>query len=196
MNRQMRRAVQLVFGFLLSFGPWSLPAVFASVACTQFAIQTISPSNTTIVSAIPQSDPVPYCEVLGYVTTLHPGPNQVNFELNLPMLGNGRFLFIGNGAFAGGLGFPEVFPDFEDLPALTQEGFAIAFTDTGHQGSFLDGSWALFDQAKQDDYLFRGVHVTAVSAKTITNNFYGRRPRSYFAGCSDGGREALVEAQR
>src|SRR6266404_241998 len=98
MNRQMRRAVQLVFGFLLSFGPWSLPAVFASVACTQFA---------------------------------------------------------------------------------------IAFTDTGHQGSFLDGSWALFDQAKQDDYLFRGVHVTAVSAKTITNNFYGRRPRSYFAGCSD-----------
>src|SRR5207244_11125249 len=100
MNRQMRRAVQLVFGFLLSFGPWSLPAVFASVACTQFAIQTISPSNTTIVSAIPQSDPVPYCEVLGYVTTLHPGPNQVNFELNLPTLGNGRFLFIGNGAFA------------------------------------------------------------------------------------------------
>ena len=196
MNRQMRRAVQLVFGFLLSFGPWSLPAVFASVACTQFAIQTISPSNTTIVSATPQSDPVPYCEVLGYVTTLHPGPNQVNFELNLPTLGNGRFLFIGNGAFAGGLGFPEVFPDFEDLPALTQEGFAIAFTDTGHQGSFLDGSWALFDQAKQDDYLFRGVHVTAVSAKTITNNFYGRRPRSYFAGCSDGGREALVEAQR
>ncbi len=122
--------------------------------------------------------------------------NQVNFELNLPTLGNGRFLFIGNGAFAGGLGFPEVFPDFEDLPALTQEGFAIAFTDTGHQGSFLDGSWALFDQAKQDDYLFRGVHVTAVSTKTITNNFYGRRPRSYFAGCSDGGREALVEAQR
>jgi feruloyl esterase len=120
----------------------------------------------------------------------------VNFELNLPTLGNGRFLFIGNGAFAGGLGFPEVFPDFEDLPALTQEGFAIAFTDTGHQGSFLDGSWALFDQAKQDDYLFQGVHVTAVSAKTITNNFYGRRPRSYFAGCSDGGREALVEAQR
>src|SRR6266404_3973610 len=196
MNRQMRRAVQLVFGFLLSFGPWSLPAVFASVACTQSAIQTISPSNTTIVSAIPQWDPVPYCEVLGYVTTLHPGPNQVNFELNLPTLGNGRFLFIGNGGFAGGLGFPEVFPDFEDLPALTHEGFAIAFTDTGHQASFLDGSWALFDQAKQDDYLFRGVHVTAVAAKMITNNFYGRRPRSYFAGCSDGGREALVEAQR
>src|ERR1700674_2024373 len=86
MNRQMRRAVQLVFGFLLSFGPWSLPAVFASVACTQSAIQTISPSNTTIVSAIPQWDTVPYCEVLGYMTTLHPGPNQVNFELNLPTL--------------------------------------------------------------------------------------------------------------
>src|SRR6266849_2958847 len=141
MNRQMRRAVQLVFGFLLSFGPWSLPAVFASVACTQFAIQTISPSNTTIVSAIPQSDPVPYCDVFGYVTTLHPGPNQVNFELSLPAEGNERFLFIGNGGFGGGFGFPEVYPDFENLTLLTKAGFAIAFTDTGHEGNFLDGSW-------------------------------------------------------
>lgn len=178
---------------IVSLGVLS-PAALAR-NCTQSDIQAISPPNTTIVSAAVQSDPA-YCDVFAYVTTFHPGPNQVNFELKLPSESNGRLLFIGNGGLGGGLGFPEVFPDFEDLPALTQAGFAIAFTDTGHQGSFLDGSWALFDQAKQDDFLFRGVHVTAVAAKLITNNFYGRRPRSYFAGCSDGGREALVEAQR
>ncbi len=196
MNRQAKRAIHLVFGLLLGFGPWSASVALAVVDCTQSAIQAISPSNTTIVVATPQSDPIPYCDVLGYVTTLHPGPNQVNFEVTLPVQGNGRFLFIGNGGFAGGLGFPEVFPDFEDLSALTQAGFAIAFTDTGHQGNFLDGSWALNDQAKQDDYLYRGVHVGAVAGKTIATRFYGRRPRSYFAGCSDGGREGLVEAQR
>jgi len=120
----------------------------------------------------------------------------VNFELTLPVQANGRFLFIGNGGFGGSFDFPEVFPDFESIRDLTKTGFAIAFTDTGHQGNFLDGSWALEDKAKQNDWLFRGVHVTVVAAKTITNRFYGRRARSYFAGCSDGGREGLVEAQR
>lgn len=192
MNCYRTKAIHAVGALLLSIG--LLPAALAA-DCTQPAIQAISLTNTTIVSATPQSDP-PYCDVIGYVTTLHPGPNQVNFELTLPAEGNGRFLFIGNGGLAGSLGFPEVFPDFEDLTLLTNAGFAIAFTDTGHQGTFLDGSWALDDQAKQDDFLFRGVHVTAVAAKTITNRFYGRQTRSYFAGCSDGGREALVEAQR
>ena len=181
MNRQLRK-IHAVSALLLSLGPWAVPAALAAVDCTQSVIQTISPPNTTIVSATAQSDPVPYCDVFGYVTTLHPGPNQVNFELSLPAEGNERFLFIGNGGFGGGFGFPEVYPDFEDLTLLTKAGFAIAFTDTGHEGNFLDGSWALNDQAKQDDFLFRGVHVTAVAAKTITNRFYGRRSRAYFAG--------------
>jgi hypothetical protein len=195
MNRQVTK-ILAVSALLLSLGPWAVPGALAAVDCTQSVIQTISPPNTTIVSATAQSDPVPYCDVFGYVTTLHPGPNQVNFELSLPAEGNERFLFIGNGGFGGGFGFPEVYPDFEDLTLLTRAGFAIAFTDTGHEGNFLDGSWALNDQAKQDDFLFRGVHVTAVAAKTITNRFYGRRSRAYFAGCSDGGREGLVEAER
>jgi feruloyl esterase len=194
MNCRRAKTVYLLAALALSFG--LLPATLAAVDCTQSSIQAISPADTTIVSATSQSDPVVYCDVLGYVTTLHPGPNQVNFELKLPAQGNGRFLFIGNGGFGGGFGFPEVYPDFENLSALSQAGFAIAFTDTGHQGNFLDGSWALNDQAKQDDYLFRGVHVTAVATKTITKTYYGRRTRSYFAGCSDGGREGLVEAQR
>jgi feruloyl esterase len=195
MSHQLK-GIYEVSVFLLSLGLGAVPKALAAVPCTQSAIQTISPANTTIVSATPHSDPVAYCDVLGYVTTTHPGPNEVNFELTLPANGNGRFLFIGNGGFGGSLSLPEVFPDFESIPDLTQAGFAIAFTDTGHQGSFLDGTWALDDQARQDDFLFRGVHVTTVAAKTITRRFYGRQPRSYFAGCSDGGREALVEAEQ
>jgi len=196
MSRQLRSVIQTINALLLTLGPSAVVSAQAGVVCTQAAIQALSPRDTTIVAATPQSDPVAYCSVLAYVTTLHPGPNQVNFGLSLPVRGNGRFLFIGNGGFGGGFGFPEVFPDFESLPDLTKAGFAIAFTDTGHQGIFLDGSWALNDQAKQDDFLFRGVHVTAVAAKAITNKFYDRRARSYFAGCSTGGREGLVEAQR
>jgi feruloyl esterase len=148
---------------------------------------------------MPQSDPVAFCDVLGYVTTTNPGPNQVNFELGLPMQWNGRFLFIGNGFFAGSLEFPAVFFDsINPFPFTTQvsAGFATAITDTGHQADVGDASWALNDPGKQDDWLYRGVHVSAVAAKAIVRAVYGSPSRSYFAGCSDGGREGLVEAER
>src|SRR5215468_3522925 len=97
MNCDRTKAIHAVAALLLILA--LSPAALAAADCTQPAIQAISPSDTTIVSATPQSDPVAYCDVLGYVTTLHPGPNQVTFELRLPAQGNGRFLFIGNGGF-------------------------------------------------------------------------------------------------
>jgi feruloyl esterase len=174
-----------------------------TLPCTQPVIQSIAPPDTTIVSAIEQSNPVPYCDVRGYVTTNNPGPNQVNFELSLPTAWNGRFLFVGNGGFAGSFDWPAVLLDFLNPFPLVREasdGFATIITDTGHQGAgdlpLLDGGWALNDPAKQDDWLFRGVHVSTVAAKTIIQAFYGTLARSYFAGCSDGGREGLVEAEQ
>lgn len=171
--------------------------------CTQAVIQSLAPSGTTIVSAIEQTDPVSYCDVRGYVTTSNPGPNQVNFELGLPTAWNGRFLFVGNGGLAGSFDWPAVLLDsFNPFPFITEvsAGFATVVTDTGHHGvgdlPFLDGSWALNDPAKQDDWLFRGVHVVATASKSITQGFYGTALHSYFAGCSDGGREGLVEAQQ
>ena len=76
----------------LSLG--ALRSAAVTLPCTQPAIQSIAPPDTTIVSAIEQSDPVSYCDVRGYVTTTNPGPNQVNFELGLPAAWNGRFLFV------------------------------------------------------------------------------------------------------
>src|SRR5439155_24213148 len=71
-----------------------------------------------------------------------------------------------------------------------------ATTDMGHQGG-TDGSWAADNPQAQIAFSYRGVHVTAQVAKAVIAKFYGHRPAySYFDGCSDGGREALMEAQR
>jgi feruloyl esterase len=175
----------------------------ATAACSQSAIQSIAPAGTTIVSATPQTDPVAYCDVTGYVTTENPGPNQVSLEIGLPANWNGRFLMIGNGGFAGSLDYPSVFLTFIDPSPLQTEvsaGFATVITDAGHEGigpnPFLDGTWALNDPAAQLDWLVRGAHVAAVAGKFIARGFYKRKSRSYFMGCSDGGREGLIEAEK
>ncbi|HTR27455.1 MAG TPA: tannase/feruloyl esterase family alpha/beta hydrolase [Terriglobales bacterium] len=204
MWNQLGSKAALLAGVLF-FGltAWASPNRSAAIDCSQSAIQSVAPSNITIISATPQSDPVSYCDVLGYATTTNPGPNQVNFELGLPADWNGRFLFIGNGGFGGSLDYPSVFLDTLTVAPLLTEvgaGFTTAITDTGHQGAgdlpFLDGSWALDDPAKQDDWLFRAVHVVAVADEAITSAFYDAKPHSYFAGCSDGGREGLIEAEK
>jgi feruloyl esterase len=81
-------------------------------------------------------------------------------------------------------------------PIVADGSVASATTDMGHQG-LNDGSWAAGNPQGQIDFAYRGVHVTSQVAKAVIARFYGRRPAySYFTGCSDGGREALMEAQR
>lgn len=76
-------------------------------------------------------------------------------------------------------------------------GYATASTDTGHHGNAIDASWALGHPEKIKDFGYRAIHETAERAKTIIGAFYEERLRhSYFSSCSNGGREALMEAQR
>ena len=73
-------------------------------------------------------------------------------------------------------------------------GYATASTDTGHRRSEPDW-WS--NRAKEIDYGYRGTHVTAVSSKAITAAFYGKpAAHAYFSGCSNGGRQAMMEVQR
>ena len=82
-------------------------------------------------------------------------------------------------------------------PAQSTLGYATSASDAGHKGEATDASWALHHTEKTKDFGYRAVHVTADLAKTITQAFYGAEPaHSYFDSCSDGGREALMEAQR
>jgi hypothetical protein len=112
-------------------------------------------------------------------------------EVWLPITGwNGKLQAIGNGGFAGLI-------DDTQLGAAMSQGYAATATDTGHAGSPLDANWALGHPEKVVDFGHRGIHEMTRVAKEAVRAFYGKAvQRSYFAGCSDGGREALMEAQR
>jgi feruloyl esterase len=101
---------------------------------------------------------------------------------------NGKFQGIGNGGFAGAISQPS-------LASAVARGYATASTDTGHTTT--DASWALGHPEKIVDYGHRAVHEMTEKAKAIVSAFYGNGPKhSYFASCSNGGRQALMEAQR
>ncbi len=143
------------------------------------------------VVAATATDPE-YCGVQGYVEPA------VRFDLRLPtQTYAGRYLQYGCGGFCGGI-TPPVFADC----GLPHGGdVAVAATDDGHVGKtpFVmdDGRWAEHDQAARDDFAFRAPHVVSRAAKRIIQAFYGAPPKkSYFSGCSNGGREGLLLAQR
>ena len=80
---------------------------------------------------------------------------------------------------------------------LSGSGYATAGTDTGHFADGIDARWALHHPEKITDFGWRGVHQMTVQAKAVLAAFYGApATHNYFASCSDGGREALMEAQR
>jgi Tannase and feruloyl esterase len=184
-----RRSALLLLGVLtISLAAHIAAQSNGSAACTVTDLQARAPAGTTITKAVlvdvagatPQ-----HCQVEGSVAT--PG-NAVSFRLGLPASWNDKFYFEGVAGFAGSIG---------SLRAGLERGYASASTDTGHQAGTTDASWALNNPSKRIDYAHRGTHVTAVAAKELSQAYYGRAPRhAYFNGCSNGGRQALMEVQR
>jgi Tannase and feruloyl esterase len=117
--------------------------------------------------------------------------SDIKLEVWLPASGwNGKLQGIGNGGFAGII-------DYYQIGAAMKKGYASTATDAGHTGSPIDASWALGHPEKVVDFGHRGIHEMTRVAKAVIQSYYGSNPKhSYFAGCSDGGREALMEAQR
>jgi len=117
--------------------------------------------------------------------------SDIKMEIWLPSSGwNGKLQGIGNGGFAG-------LVDTMQLGVALKAGYVATATDAGHTGSPIDAAWALGHPEKVIDFGHRGIHEMTRVAKAVTQANYARAPeRSYFAGCSDGGREALMEAQR
>lgn len=113
---------------------------------------------------------------------------QITFEVWLPLENwNGKFEGLGNHGFAGNL-------EYSDMGPELVKGYAVAGTDTGHQGNAT--AW-MQNMQQIIDYGYRGVHEMTDKSKTIIEAFYGRPPKySYFNGCSTGGKEGLMEAQR
>jgi len=117
--------------------------------------------------------------------------SDIKLEVWLPVSGwNGKLQGIGNGGFAGLI-------DDMQLAMSVKAGYTATATDTGHTGSPFDAGWAMGHPEKIIDFGYRGIHEMTRVAKTVIAAYYSKSPqRSYFAGCSDGGREALMEAQR
>jgi Tannase and feruloyl esterase len=135
-----------------------------------------------------------FCRVQGIIASTTDSHSE--FEVWLPTIGwNGRYMGVGNG---GSGGFVNYFAaNGPSLVEALRDGFAASSTDTGHQAANDDFSFARGHREQRIDYHYRAVHETARAAKTIIRAFYGSELRhSYFSGCSDGGRQGLMEAQR
>ena len=138
--------------------------------------------NAARFSALPG-----FCRV---AATLTPSPDSdIRIEVWLPSTGwNGKFQAVGNGGWAGTISYPA-------MALALSRGYATASTDTGH--STPGASFAAGHPEKLHDYAYRSVHEMTVTAKAVINAFYGSAStRSYFNGCSTGGRQALMEASR
>jgi feruloyl esterase len=162
---------------LLIYCPW----MRAATPCGDLAQLTLR--NVTIDSA--QASPGS-CRV---AATLRPtSDSEIRMELWLPAAWNSKLLAHGNGGWSGSI-------NAKTLEAAAGRGYAAAMSDTGHQGG--SGSFALGHPEKLIDFGYRSSHEMTIAAKAIAAAFYGRAPaRSYWTGCSAGGRQAMMEAQR
>ena len=189
-----------------------LPLVLASAvnaqtdpgaACTALAKQRLS--NTTISTAetitggsfaLPGvggslSNLPPFCRVAGVIAPTQ--ESQILFEVWLPLeKWNGKVSGVGNGGWAGSISYAA-------LAEQLRRGYASASTNTGHEAApGVNAARFAFDSPERlIDFAYRSHHETALGAKALVRAFYGKNPeRSYFIGCSSGGYEGLMEAQR
>lgn len=128
-----------------------------------------------------------HCRV---AATLRPSADsQIEMELWMPAENwNGKFLAVGNGGWAGNI-------ETGAIAAGLGRGYATASNDTGHKGG--SAFFAVGHPEKLIDFGYRAMHEMAVQSKAIIQAFYKRGPQlSYYQGCSTGGRQGLMEAQR
>lgn len=149
--------------------------------CRNLRSMTNSEYSVVTAELMPATEALPeYCRVHGFI---HPA---INFEVRLPTDWNRKFYMVGNGGYLG------VF--FDQSYGLAR-GYATASTDTGHAGP--SPTFALNNRAAEIDFAYRSIHLTTVAAKSIIDGYYDRGPQySYYRGCSTGGRQGLMEAQR
>ncbi len=188
------------FALTCTLAAFGTLAAHAAVDCA--SLKSLALPDTTVTSAavvaaggLMQLPPdqrarVPaFCRISGI---LHPTSDSViRFEVWLPQSGwNNRIADTGNGGFGGSIYYAQ-------MAANVARGYATAGSDAGHQANAEDASWAYRHPEKIKDFGWRAVHLTALRSKDIVKAFYGEAQKAaYFDACSDGGREALMEAQR
>jgi hypothetical protein len=202
------KSLRMLFGLLVTacsltrFTPaqtqpasfWPPPAgettLAPKIACADLRALTgyeFTVESATLVQAA--ADAPAYCRVRGLIQP------EIQFEVSLPAEWNRRFYMFGNGGYAGE---PVEAPGrAEQRLSGVRRGFVVAQTNTGHDRAAEPLGTFAVNRQKLLDYAFRSLHTTAETGKRIAAAYYGARPaRSYFEGCSTGGRQALILAQR
>lgn len=194
--REYLRSFPGLLAFILAVALTTTAATTASaepMSCDQlagFALSNLPDAPVTIASAtsVAADAGLPaYCNVAGVI-----GPGAIGFEVRLPAQNwNGKFWYEGCGAFCGAIFIGSA----NDALA---KGYAVTANDMGHASkSPIDGTFGHNNRQAEIDFAFRATHAGTVVAKAIVGAFYGEAPsRAYFRGCSTGGRQGMVEAQR
>jgi acetyl esterase/lipase len=173
--------------------------------CAALKGEQLSDTTITFAQAVPagpfksafmptEAQVPAHCRVQGRISP-EPG-SDIRFEVWMPMSGwNGRLYGAGNGGFGGAISYSP------GLVEAVQHSAVGVSTDTGHSASSPsaaeDGSWAQGHPERLKDYGYRAVHLATKSAQALVLGYYGKRAQhSYFASCSNGGREGLMEAER
>ncbi len=199
----MTRRFLGAFAFLLWLATASSVPALAQDACEKLKQRQLADTSISSAESVPagpftlppgqapvKSVDVPaFCRVRGEIKPT--ADSLIKFEVWMPAAGwNGKFEQLGNGGLGGSI-------NLFALAGGMKQGFATAATDDGHDGAPTDSLWAIGHPEKVKDFGYRAVHETNIKAKKIIEAFYQKPPRySYFNGCSEGGREALMEAQR
>ena len=178
-----RLASFLQLSLLVGCAAADSPSAQQETACSLDSLPELP--DVRLTSATHETTPADHCRVAGVIGT------ETNFELLLPDDWNGKFVMGGGGGFVGSvvntaLGY-----------GVLQKGYATVGTDTGHRGHPIDASWALNNLERIVSFGHQAIHRTAVTAKALIADFYGEDiSRSLFFGCSRGGGQAMMEAQR
>lgn len=162
-------------------------------AAAEIAAGAFAPPNGTVTLPAAATAPTayrglpPFCRVAGSITPV-PG-SAIGFEVWLPKNWNGRFVGIGNGGTAGFIFYP-------DMAQPLSRGYAVGATDTGHSGGMADWSFVAHREKLMDNS-YRAVHEMTAKSKAVIEAHYGSGAnRSYWNGCSTGGRQGPVAAHR
>lgn len=168
-----------------------LPLIKPVIACADLATQDLTaiggPGSRIVRASLASRNGKEVCSIEGVLAPT------IGFKVTLPTNAwTQRLLQVGCGGLCGRI--PEEAGAAQGCGPLEDGSFAMAGTDMGHSG--MDADFG-DDPRKRIDFAYRAVHLTAVAAKALVQAFYGQPQRyAYFTGCSDGGREALMEAQR
>ena len=161
----------------------------AEAACADLKATKLAHAEI-IAATAEKSGSVDLCRI---IVASHPTKDSnIGIEVWIPVgeAWNGKFVQLGNGGFAGSIASGR-------LKAMAATGYAVSATDDGHVAIGTNASWALGHPEKLVDFGWRALKETTDISKALIRAQKADGPkRTYFFGCSDGGREALMEAQR